>query len=70
MRYLNNYCYYTWLVMLTVAPAWRSFLTTLEWPLEEAIISAVVPSCKEVEGGIGGQVTYIEYMYCDYRQQL
>ena len=38
------------LVVLTVAPAWRSFLTTLEWPLKDAIISAVVPplSCEEV----------------------
>ena len=38
------------LVVLTVALAWRSFLTTLEWPLKDAIISAVAPliSCEEV----------------------
>ena len=29
--------------MLTVAPAWRSFLTTLELPEKDAIISAVFP---------------------------
>jgi len=31
-----------------VVPAWRSFLTTLEWPLEDAIIGAVTPPCEEV----------------------
>ena len=41
--------YYTLLVVLTVALAWRSFLTTLEWPLEDAVISAVSPLCEEVE---------------------
>ena len=39
---------YTKLVVLTVASVWRSFLTTLEWPLEDAIISAVSPFCEEV----------------------
>ena len=43
---------YTLLAVLTVASAWRSFLTTLEWPLEDAVISAVSPFCEEVEGGI------------------
>jgi len=33
-----------------VAPALRSFLTTLEWPLEDATVSAVSPSCDKVEG--------------------
>jgi len=42
----SNIHLYTWLVVLTVEPAWRSFLTTLEWPLEDAIISAVVPFCE------------------------
>ena len=40
---------FTLLVVLTVAPNWRSFLTTLEWPLEDAVISAVFPFCVEVE---------------------
>ena len=40
--------YYTSLVALTVACAWRSFLITPEWPLKDAIISAVSPSCEEV----------------------
>ena len=45
LRY--NYC--TLFAVLTVAPAWRSFLTTLEWPLKDAIIRAVAPplSCEE-----------------------
>ena len=43
--------YYTSLVVLTVAPAWRSFLATLEWPLEDAIIRAVAPPCEEVWRG-------------------
>jgi len=47
---LLTFTYYTSLVVLTVAPAWRSFLATLEWPLEDAIIRAVAPSlsCEEV----------------------
>ena len=47
---LLTFTYYTLLVGLTVAPAWRSFLTTLEWPLKDAIISAVAPLifCEEV----------------------
>jgi len=45
-----NYGYYTQSVVLIVDPAWRSFLTTLEWPLEDAIIREVVPplSCEEL----------------------
>ena len=39
----SNIHLYTLLAVLTVAPAWRSFLTTLEWPLEDASISAVSP---------------------------
>ena len=46
------FAYYTVLVVLTVDPAWRSFPTTLEWPLEDAIISAVVSPCETVEGGM------------------
>ena len=46
MRHFNITCY-TSLVVLTVAPAWRSFLTTREWPLRDAIISAVFPNCEE-----------------------
>jgi len=44
------FTFYTSLVVLTMAPAWRSFLTTLEWPLKDAIISAVAPPlpCEEV----------------------
>ena len=42
-----NFSRYTSLVVLTVAPAWRNFLTTLEWPLEDAIISAVFPNYEE-----------------------
>jgi len=45
---LLTFTYYTSLVVLTVARAWRSFLTTLEWPLRDAIISAVNPSFEEV----------------------
>jgi len=61
---------YTSLVVLTVAPAWRSFLTTLEWPLRDAIISAVLPCCETVEEGChisshGEQVTYRKYQCCD-----
>ena len=41
---------FTLVVVLTVAPALRSFLTTLEWPLEDATVSAVSPSCDKVEG--------------------
>jgi len=48
----GNYGYYTLLVVLTVAPSWRSFLITLEWPLEDAIISAVAPFCEEMEGAM------------------
>ena len=51
---------YTLLVVSTVAPALRSFLTTLERPLEDAIISAVFPYCEEVEGGIGRLITIPE----------
>ena len=39
---------YTFLAVLTVAPAWRSFLTIPEWPLEDAIISAVAQHCETV----------------------
>ena len=46
------FAYYTVLVVLTVDPAWRSFPTTMEWPLEDAIISAVVSPCETVEGGM------------------
>ena len=45
---LPTVTYYTSLAVLTVAPAWRSFLTTLEWPLRDAIISAVTLPCEEV----------------------
>lgn len=38
---------FTSVVVLTVAPAWRSFLTTFEWPLEDAMISAVSPPCTK-----------------------
>ena len=52
---VNGHClalaYYTMFVVLTEAPAWRSFFTTPEWPLEDAIISAVSSPCEEVEGG-------------------
>ena len=41
---------YTLLVVLTVVPALRSFPTTLEWPLKDAIVSAVYPSYEVVEG--------------------
>ena len=34
-----------------MAPAWRSFLTTPEWPLEDAIIRAVSPTCIWGGGG-------------------
>jgi len=45
-----------------VAFAWRSFLTTLEWPLEDAIIRTVAPplSC---DGGREGGISY----YCTWR---
>ena len=39
--------YLTWLVVLTVASAWRSTLTTLGWPLQDAKIKAVDPFCEE-----------------------
>jgi len=39
----SNIHLYTLLAVLTVAPAWRSLLTTLEWPSEDASISAVSP---------------------------
>jgi len=39
---------YTSLIVLTLAPAWRSFFTTLEWPLRDAIVSAVALPCEEV----------------------
>ena len=56
----------TKLVVLTVDPAWRSFLTTLEWPLEDAIISAVFPNCEEVEGCLitHGDESYTENNSC------
>ena len=41
----------TLLVVLTVAPAWRS-IPTIEWLLEAAMVSAVFLSCEEVEGGM------------------
>jgi len=38
--------YPTWLVVLTVAPALRSALTTLRWPKADAAIRAVYPLCE------------------------
>ena len=59
--------------MLTVAPAWRSLLTTLEWPLEDASISAVSPLWETEEGchirSHGEQDTYRKYMCYDYLLQ-
>ena len=51
--------FYTSLVVLTVARAWRSFFTTLEWPLRDATISAVAPPCEEVWRE-GGHITNME----------
>ena len=69
----SNIHLYTWLVVLTVAPAWRSLLTTLEWPLEDASISAVSPLWETVEGcyikSHGEQDTYRKYMCYDYLLQ-
>ena len=45
---LLTFTYYTSLAVLTVAPAWRSFLITLQWPLRDAIIRAVAPPCEEM----------------------
>ena len=39
--------YVTWEVVLMLAPAWRRTFTTLGWPLSDAIIRGVHPSCKE-----------------------
>jgi len=43
---------FTQLVVSTIVSSLRSFLTTLEWPLEDAIISAVAPFCEEMEGAM------------------
>jgi len=45
-----------------VACAWRSFLTTLEWPLKDAIIRAVAPllSCERRCGRRDGLLLYME----------
>jgi len=47
MKHLQ--CLLTLSAVLTLAPA-CPFLTTLEWPLEDAVISAVSPICEEVQG--------------------
>ena len=57
------------LAVLTVAPPWRSFLTTLEWPLKDAIISAVAPplSCEEARrcgGRMSSRVLCCELFEC------
>jgi len=57
---LLTFTYYTSLVVLTVAPAWRSFLTTLEWPLRDAIISAVEPYPVRRCGGRNVILVYTE----------
>ena len=44
--------YLTCEVALATAPPWRSTLTTLEWPLQDATIRGVIPSCDGVWRGL------------------
>ena len=41
-----NYTYFTCDMVLTSAVVWRSTCTTLGWPLLDAIIRGVAPSCE------------------------